>query len=58
MVLRVPRIGARQKAQEVVEYGLLMATIVLLVLIGLPMFGSTLQAWFNGLAARIATTGI
>ena len=43
--------------QDVVEYGLLIATIAIVVLIGVGIFGSNINAWFISLAAKITTTG-
>jgi len=45
----------RAKAQNVVEYGLLMATIALVVLVGITTFGSVIAPWFTSLATRITT---
>jgi Flp pilus assembly pilin Flp len=47
----------RDPGQNVVEYGLLMATIALVVLIGTMAFGQQIQPWFNNLAGHITTTG-
>ena len=47
----------REKAQNVVEYGLLIAGIVLLVLLGVAKFGSLIEPWFAALAGRITTVG-
>jgi Flp pilus assembly pilin Flp len=41
--------------QSTVEYGLILATVALLVLMGLPLFGGTLRQWFELLASRITT---
>jgi Flp pilus assembly pilin Flp len=43
--------------QDVVEYGLLIATIAVVVLIGVGIFGSSISAWFQVLAGRLTTTG-
>jgi pilus assembly protein Flp/PilA len=43
--------------QDVVEYGLLIATIAIVVLIGVGIFGSNINRWFQNLAARITTVG-
>jgi Flp pilus assembly pilin Flp len=48
---------AHEPGQDVVEYGILMATIALLVLIGTLAFGNQVGPWFESLAARIATIG-
>jgi Flp pilus assembly pilin Flp len=49
--------GARLEAQDVVEYGLLIATIALIILLAIATFGHLLEPWFAGLAGRITTTG-
>jgi Flp pilus assembly pilin Flp len=43
------------EGQDVVEYGLLVATIGLVVLVGTAAFGSQISAWFGALATRITT---
>ncbi|MBV9172350.1 MAG: hypothetical protein JOZ81_19930 [Chloroflexi bacterium] len=45
-----------QRAQNVVEYGLLIATIVLVILLAVPSFSSQIQLWFQYLATRITTS--
>jgi pilus assembly protein Flp/PilA len=47
-----------EDGQDVVEYGLLIATIAIVVLVGISFFGSQIGAWFTVLAGRITTTGI
>jgi Flp pilus assembly pilin Flp len=46
-----------ESGQDVVEYGLLIATIAIVVLIGVGIFGNNINAWFQSLAGRITTTG-
>ncbi len=46
-----------EEGQDVVEYGLLIATIAIVVLIGVGIFGSSINQWFLNLAGRITTTG-
>ena len=46
-----------EEGQDVVEYGLLIATIAIVVLIGVGIFGTNINNWFQSLAARITTTG-
>jgi Flp pilus assembly pilin Flp len=46
-----------EDGQDVVEYGLLIATIAIVVLVGISFFGNNIQAWFRSLAGRITTTG-
>ncbi len=43
--------------QDVVEYGLLIATIAIVVLIGVGIFGQNINTWFKSLAGRITTVG-
>jgi pilus assembly protein Flp/PilA len=50
-------LAADEAGQDVVEYGLLIATIAIVVLIGVGFFGSNINAWFQNLAGRITTTG-
>ena len=46
-----------EEGQDVVEYGLLIATIAIVVLIGVGIFGTNIKDWFQNLAGRITTTG-
>jgi pilus assembly protein Flp/PilA len=46
-----------EEGQDVVEYGLLIATIAIVVLIGVGVFGSNINHWFQTLANRITTVG-
>ena len=48
---------AKQKAQDVVEYGIIIGTIAIVVLIATVAFGSRIRPWFEQLAGRITTTG-
>jgi Flp pilus assembly pilin Flp len=50
-------ISATERGQNVVEYGLLIATIVLVVLLGITAFGRQIEPWFAMLAGRITTVG-
>ena len=45
-----------ESGQDVVEYGLLIATIAIVVLIAVGIFGDAIRTWFQGLAGRITTT--
>lgn len=47
-----------EDGQDVVEYGLLIATIAIVVLVGVSFFGNQIQVWFHNLAGRITTTGV
>ena len=53
----IRRFLSEEDGQDVVEYGLLIATIAIVVLIGVGIFGNNINAWFKGLAGRITTTG-
>lgn len=46
-----------EEGQDVVEYGLLIATTAVVVLLGTAAFGSAVMGWFTGLPSRITTTG-
>ena len=46
-----------QAGQNVVEYGLIIATIAVVVLLATVAFGQQIEPWFVLLAARITTTG-
>jgi len=46
-----------EDGQDVVEYGLLIATIAIVVLVATQAFGSSINDWFGRLAGRITTTG-
>jgi pilus assembly protein Flp/PilA len=46
-----------EDGQDVVEYGLLIATIAIVVLVGISFFGNSIGAWFTTLSGRITTTG-
>ena len=47
----------RVRAQDVVEYGVLIAGIVVIVLLGVTAFGHQIDPWFASLARRITTMG-
>jgi pilus assembly protein Flp/PilA len=46
-----------EQGQDVVEYGLLIATIAIVVLVGVGIFGANINTWFANLAGRITTVG-
>jgi pilus assembly protein Flp/PilA len=48
---------ADESGQDVVEYGIIVATIAVVVLLGTTAFGGQIQPWFQSLAGRITTTG-
>jgi Flp pilus assembly pilin Flp len=56
VITLVQQFAAEEEAQDVVEYGLLIATIAIIVLISTTAFGTQINAWFNRLAGRITTT--
>jgi Flp pilus assembly pilin Flp len=45
----------RDRGQNVVEYGALIALIVLVVLLATSAFGYQIEPWFGTLAGRITT---
>jgi Flp pilus assembly pilin Flp len=53
----VAELTTSEAGQDVVEYGLLIATIAVVVLIGIAAFGAQIEPWFAQLAGRITTTG-
>ena len=46
-----------EEGQDVVEYGLLIATIALVVLLATTAFGGAISDWFSTLSGRITKTG-
>lgn len=42
-----------EDGQDVVEYGLLVATLGLLVLMGTTSLGAAIFVWLSGIAARL-----
>ena len=49
--------AADETGQDAVEFGLLLATVAIVVLIGTMAFGNQISPWFERLAARITTAG-
>jgi Flp pilus assembly pilin Flp len=47
----------RGRAQDMVEYGLLIATVAIVLLVGITTFGQEMLAWFRVLAGVITTSG-
>jgi Flp pilus assembly pilin Flp len=47
----------RENGQDVVEYGILIATIAVVVLLGVTTFGQEITPWFSRLAGHITTVG-
>jgi Flp pilus assembly pilin Flp len=46
-----------ERGQDVVEYGMLIATIAMVVLLGVATFGQQVEPWFRQLAGHITTVG-
>jgi Flp pilus assembly pilin Flp len=46
-----------QPGQAVVEYGIIIATIPVVVWLGVTAFGNQIKRWFERLAAHITTVG-
>ena len=46
---------SKVRAQSNVEYGILIATIAIFVLVGVARFGDLIRPWFVALAMRITT---
>jgi Flp pilus assembly pilin Flp len=44
-----------EDGQDVVEYGLLIATVAIVVLVATQAFGSQITTWFGALSGRITT---
>ena len=51
------RFLADEDGQNVLEYGIIVATITIVVLLGTTAFGNQVQPWFRLLAGRITTLG-
>ena len=49
--------GTDERGQDVIEYGMLIATIAMVVLLGTAAFGSQIKPWFEHLAGKITTVG-
>jgi Flp pilus assembly pilin Flp len=47
----------RESGQDVVEYGMIIALIAVVILLGVTAFGQQIEPWFLTLAGRITTTG-
>ena len=52
----IQKLLREENAQDVVEYGLLIATVAIVVLLATAAFGTQIQAWFLALSGRITTT--
>jgi len=51
------RLLNEEGGQDVVEYGILLATVALVELLATTAFGNQIDVWFGTLAKRITTTG-
>ena len=51
------RLAVYTTAQNVVEYGLIIATIAVVVLLATIAFGNEIRPWFQVLAGRVTTVG-
>lgn len=49
------RLPKDEKGQDGAEYGLLVGLIALIIVVGVGLFGQNLLAFFNDLAATVAT---
>jgi Flp pilus assembly pilin Flp len=50
-------LAVRQPAQDVIEYGVIIATIAVVVLLGVTAFGNQVEPWFLQLAGHVTTVG-
>ena len=48
---------ARQRAQDLVEYGVIVAVVAVVVLVGIQAFGGGIAALFNRLLVHFAGLG-
>jgi Flp pilus assembly pilin Flp len=55
--LRGVGLADRQHAQDVIEYGIIVATIAVIILLGVTAFGHQIEPWFAQLAGRITAIG-
>jgi len=53
----INRLIRDEDGQDVVEYGLLIATIAIVVLVGTAAFGTAISGWFETLSGTITTQG-
>ncbi|MCA1645319.1 MAG: Flp family type IVb pilin [Chloroflexi bacterium] len=56
ILLRAEELAHDEDGQDVVEYGLLIATIAIVVLLATQAFGTQITAWFGRLSGHITTT--
>ena len=53
----IARFGRGDSGQDVVEYGIIIATIAVVILLGVTTFGREIEPWFLQLAGHITTVG-
>jgi len=53
----VIHLARAQSGQDVVEYGIIIATIAVVILLGMTTFGNQITPWFAQLAGHITTVG-
>ena len=58
LITFLDRFRTAEHGQDVVEYGLLIASIAIVVLMGIATFGALIQPWFGRLANLITSTGL
>ena len=57
MIELLRNVWRNEEGQDLAEYGMLVALIAVVVLIGVTAFGTDLQTFFTGLAARVGLPG-
>ena len=57
LYLRVKNLFLREEGQDLAEYGLLVALIAIVAVVGVTLFGNQVLAFFNGLGARLGIAG-
>ena len=53
----IARFARADGGQDVVEYGIIIATIAVVILLGVTTFGKEITPWFSQLAGHITTVG-
>ena len=51
------RFAGGDTGKEVVEYGMIIAEIAVVILLGVTTFGKEITPWFSQLAGHITTVG-
>jgi Flp pilus assembly pilin Flp len=57
LIRAVRAFATDEQGQDVVEFGLLIGSIVIVVLLGTTAFGNQIKPWFEQLASHITTLG-